>query len=172
MYISDGRVALRDFCFEDIERKVRWINDPENHRYLHYDLPLEVEKTIRWFQSRNPEKRLDCTIEFEGEPVGVIGLLEIDKVNRKAEYYITIGEHSCKQKGVATAASRLLLQYGFETLQLNKIYLNVDARNTAACALYGKIGMICEGVFAEDLFHNGAFIDRKRYAILRSAFMR
>lgn len=170
MYIAEGNVALRDFLLDDIERKIEWINDSNNHQYLHYDLPLEYEKTLRWFHARNTDKRLDCIIEFDGIPVGLIGLLEIDNINKKAEYYITVGCHKYKHKGIATIASQLILKYAFETLMLNKVYLNVDSENAAACALYEKIGMVCEGEFIEDLWHNGRFINRKRYAILCSDF--
>lgn len=172
MYVNDGAVALRDFTVEDIEWKVAWINDPLNHQYLHYDLPLEYKKTLEWFHGRNMEKRLDCTIEYNGIPVGLIGLLNIDRANKKAEYYITIGCHEYKHKGIATTASRLILSYAFETLKLNKVYLNVDAKNTVACALYEKIGMVCEGEFLEDLWVRGEFIDRKRYAVLRSLYIK
>lgn len=171
MYISEGDVSLRDFSVEDIELKIKWINDPKNNRYLHYDLPMEYDKTIAWFHGRNLEKRLDCTIQYQGVPVGLIGLLNIDHVSQKAEYYITIGCHEYKHKGIATSASRLILQYAFEVLKLNKVYLNVDAENTAACALYEKLGMVCEGVFHEDLWHRGKLIDRKRYAILKSTYL-
>ena len=171
MYISDGKVSVRLFCRDDIALKVQWINDPSNHQYLHYDLPLEYDKTLQWFEGRNLAARLDCTIEYDGVPVGLIGLLAIDRVNRKAEYYITIGSHEYKGKGIATTASRLILKYAFEQLKLNKVYLNVDAENRAACALYEKLGMTCEGEFAEDLWHNGRFIDRKRYAVLCSAYV-
>lgn len=170
MYISEGDIAVREFREEDIALKVEWINDPHNNQYLHYDLPLEYPKTLDWFHGRNTEKRVDCTIEYQGVPVGLIGLLNIDRSNRKVELYITLGCHEYKQRGIATTASRLMLAYAFDVLDMNKVYLNVDADNRAACRLYEKIGMVCEGVFAEDLWHRGRFIDRKRYAILRSAY--
>ena len=170
MYICKGAVALRDFCLCDIDLKLKWINDPENHKFLHYNIPLEYEKTLNWFNGRDLDRRLDCIIEFGNAPVGLIGLLEIDKINRKAEYYITIGDHRFKRKGIATMASELILQVGFEVLGLNKIYLNVDAENVGACALYEKIGMTCEGYFIEDLWHNGKLVDRKRYSMLRATY--
>lgn len=172
MYVNDGMVALREFKVEDIELKVSWINDPENNRYLHYDLPLEYEKTKQWFYHRDLSKRLDCVIEYDGVPVGLIGLLNLDAVNQKAEYYITMGSHAYKRKGIATTASHLILRYAFDTLKLNKVYLNVDSGNTAACALYEKIGMRCEGEFLEDLWHRDEFVDRKRYAVLRSQYLK
>ena len=41
-------VTIRRFERADIPRKAAWINNPENNRYLHYDLPLEIGKTERW----------------------------------------------------------------------------------------------------------------------------
>lgn len=135
---KNGLVALRDFTLEDIPLKIDWINNPENNRYLHYDLPLEYEKTKNWFLRKNNDVRMDCVIEYEHRPVGVIGLLNIDCVNRKAEFYITIGSIPHKRKGVASAATRLLLDYAFFELNLNKVYLNVDADNAAACCFCEK----------------------------------
>lgn len=160
-------VSLRDFTEEDIALKVQWINDPNNNRYLHYDLPLTYDKTLRWFQEKDNTHRVDCTIEYDQKPVGVIGLLAIDSENQKAEYYITIGDTSFQGKGIATKATMLLLEHAFTDLNLNKVYLTVDADNEKACGLYERVGMSCEGIFREDLSRNRQFIDRKRYAILK-----
>lgn len=163
--INNQEITLRTFNKGDIDKKIEWINDPSNNKFLHYDLPLEYDKTLNWFENKNNDKRLDLVIEFNGVPVGLIGLLDIDKKNQKAEFYITIGEHSYKSKGIGTKATRLLLQYAFGEMNLQKVYLNVDSENIFAIKLYEKIGFSCEGVFVKDLFHNGKFINRKRYAI-------
>ena len=42
---------------------------------------------------------------------------------QKSEIYITIGEHELKGKGIAKEATKLLLNYAFDTLDLNKVYL-------------------------------------------------
>ena len=110
-------------------------------------------------------------IEDQGIPVGLLGLLAIDKVSQKAEFYISMGETAYKRKGIAMAATRLILEHAFSELQLNKVYLNVDAENLAACALYEKSGFHCEGYFHEDMLHHGRLIDRKRYAMLKKDFV-
>lgn len=170
MYINEDNISLRDFLADDIELKVQWINDPRNNQFLHYDLPLVFDKTLKWFHGRNMKRRLDCTIEYGGIPVGLIGLLEIDSIHKKAEYYICIGENKYKGKGIARSATRMLIEYAFNELGLNKVYLNVDADNVIACRLYEKCGFTCEGYFKKDMFHRGDFIDRKRYAILAESW--
>lgn len=165
-------ISLKKFTAADISNKVRWINDESNNMYLHYELPLEIEKTQRWFESiKNRADRYDAVIEADGVSIGVIGLLNIDVVNLKAEYYITLGEASYKRKGISYIASQQLLKYAFEILKLNKVYLNVDADNVAACNLYEKLGFRCEGVFKEDILHREKLIDRKRYAILKKEWI-
>lgn len=163
-------VVLRNFEEKDIPLKVEWINNPENNKFLHYDLPMKVDKTIKWFREKDNSKRLDCMIEYNGISVGVIGLLQIDKINSKAEYYITIGDTSFKGKGIATKATKAILDYGFNVLKLHKIYLTVDSRNEIAIKLYEKSGFKLEGYFVDDLFcdRNLEFIDRERYAILKN----
>lgn len=160
-------ISLRDFTEDDVRQKVEWVNDPENNQYLHYDIPIEYEKTLHWFRQKDNEHRVDCIIEFDGKPVGIIGLLAIDTQNRKAEYYITVGNTAYQRKGIATKATMLILEYAFTDLELNKVYLTVDANNEKACGLYERVGMVCEGFFREDLLHCGKLIDRKRYAFLK-----
>lgn len=162
-------VILRLFEKNDIEAKVDWINNPENNRFLHYELPARVDKTQKWFEEKDNNKRIDCTIIYNDTAVGVIGLLSIDRVNSKAEYYITVGERLFKNKGIATKATKAIVNYGFKELGLHKIYLTVDAENEAAIKLYEKTGFIREGLFVDDLYNTreSRFIDRVRYAIVR-----
>ena len=91
MYQFDD-VKLRKFTFEDIPRKIEWINNPENNQYLHYDLPLEYEKTVAWYErTKDRTDRFDAVIEYCGEPVGLTGLTNIDFKNSKAEDYRIVG---------------------------------------------------------------------------------
>ena len=167
------KVTIRKFERKDIPKKVEWINNPENNRYLHYDLPLEIDKTQKWFDSiQDRVDRYDAIIEVDGIPCGTIGLLSIDKKNSKAEYYIAMGETSLKGKGVSTQASKLILEYGFKDLGLNRIYLFTETENTAAQKLFEKVGFIKEGCFQGDIFSRGKFVDRFGYAIVRDKFLK
>ena len=160
-------ISIRKFTKDDIPNKVRWINNPENNQFLHYDLPLCIDKTEKWFASvKERRDRYDCVICVDNVPVGLIGLLNIDIKNKKAEFYISMGEVSYKKCGIGFAATRLILDYAFYELSLHKVYLNVDSDNIAACKLYEKAGFSLEGEFIDDLFTCKGFVNRKRYAIL------
>lgn len=162
------KVKIRRFEREDIPKKVEWINNSENNQFLHYDIPLSVVGTEKWFDShRGEENRYDAVIEADGMPVGTIGLINIDRKNNKAEYYIAMGEVAYKGRGVAKEASRLLLQYGFGELGLNRIYLFTETRNVAARKLFEKIGFVREGLIKQDLVSHGKYVDRIAYGLLR-----
>ena len=148
---SSDEITIRKFDKEDIENKIRWINNPENNKFLHYYLPLEYDRTLLWFEKNKENKnRYDAVIELNGKPVGIIGLLNIDYRNKKAEYYITIGETEYKGRGIAYKASKEILKYGFKELKLNKIYLYTETENIVAQKLFNKLGMEKEGLLKED----------------------
>ena len=165
------QVSLRKFEARDIPNKVKWINDPLNNTHLHYDLPLEVEKTQVWFEkNKDRTDRYDAVIEVDGVPVGLIGLLGIDMRNLKAEYYVCLGEQSAKGKGVASQASRLILEYAFGTLGLNKVYLYTEFENTGAQRLFERMGFDKEGLMKEDLIYNGRKVDRFFYGLTKQKY--
>lgn len=165
------QITIRKFNEADIPNKVKWINDPRNNGFLHYDIPLEEAKTLAWFK-KNKDRldRYDAVIEADGIPCGLIGLLSIDYKNCKAEYYISMGEHDYKGKGISTEASRLLLTYAFGALGLNRVYLYTEVENIPAQRLFEKIGFTKEGRACNDLFTRGEFVDRFLYGIHKEEF--
>ncbi|HLP59536.1 MAG TPA: GNAT family protein [Candidatus Deferrimicrobium sp.] len=169
------QIALRKFAEADIPNKVRWINDPEVNRYLHYDVPLTEEKTHAWYlQKKADAGRSDYVIEAIAEgkpiPVGLVGLLNIDSKNRKAEFYIAVGEKGHWGKGVAAAASTLFIRQCFRQYGLNKIYCFTETGNLSAQRLFEKLGFKKEGSLREDLIHNGQVLDRFAYGLLKREF--
>lgn len=162
------QVSIRRFEKCDIPRKVKWINDAENNAFLHYDIPICEEKTKAWFE-RNWDRgdRYDAVIEADGVPVGLIGLLSIDQKNRKAEYYISMGETAYKGRGIAKAATGLILRYAFESIGLNRVYLFTEVLNVQAQALFERVGFQREGYLRNDLVSHGRFVDRIAYGMLR-----
>lgn len=164
-------ITIRKFEREDIPNKVKWINDPANNQFLHYDLPIEISKTQRWFDNNvGRTDRYDAVIEADGMACGIIGLLGIDKRNSKAEYYVTMGEASLKGRGIATEASKIILEYAFKDLNLNKVFLYTETENIAAQKFFEHIGFKREGVIRQDLYSRERFVDRIMYGMLKNDF--
>src|SRR5699024_487489 len=82
----------------------------------------------------------------------------IDYIHRKAEFAIIIDPLQ-KGKGYALKATSLALDYAFRTLNLNKLYLYVDAINEKAIHIYNKTCFITETNLKDELFVNGTYHD-------------
>lgn len=170
--ISGHRIQLRLLRKGDIEDKVRWFNDPEVNKNLILDEELSLEKTIEWFErAQKDESRWDFVIEtFDKCPIGSIGFRKISKRNRSACVYIVIGEKEYWGKGIGKDALTVLLEWGFKTLGLNKVWSDVRSSNTASLAVLKKVGFKKEGLLREEEILSGQKIDVVRLGLLRSEF--
>lgn len=74
------------------------------------------------------------------EPVGTCRLKQIDLINRRAELGIFIGEKSCWNMGIGTEAIRLILDFGFNIINIRNIMLEVYSFNARAIKAYEKCG--------------------------------
>lgn len=69
--------------------------------------------------------------------------------------------------GHATEAARALLQWGFDTLDLNRVQAETDTRNVASARVLEKLGFVREGTLREDCVVNGEVSDSWVYGLLR-----
>lgn len=161
-----NNVTIRKFDIDDINNKIKWINNSENNEFLHYNLPLEYKKTLEWYlKNKGNKKRHDMIIEYNNIPVGVIGIINIK--DRKGEFYITLGESKFKRKGISFEATKQIIELAFKSFNIDKIWLCVDEDNLAARRLYEKVGFKQEGLLREDIFFKGKMINRCMYGILK-----
>ncbi len=171
--MNPSMVRVRRFEERDITYKVRWINDPEVNRYLHYDIPINEERTLVWYKRvLQDSSRVDFVIEVASDgderiPVGLLGLLNIDLKMMKAEFYIMVGDKNYWGKGVATIGAKKFISYAFQRFPLHRIYLFTEKDNVAARRLFERLGFKCEGLLRQDVFHMGNKIDRYVYGLLR-----
>ena len=165
------QVTIRKFEQIDVPNKVKWINDNRNNQFLHYDIPLDLEKTYWWYlKNQTLMNRYDAVIEYEGIPVGEIGLVNLQE--GRAEYYVTIGEPEYKGRGVARKASDILLRYAFYELKLDEVYLYTEVDNIAAQHLFEKCGFYNQGIEYASALNRGKAVDRYYYVITAKEFMR
>ena len=101
------------------------------------------------------------------ELIGCVELREIDREHSQAELGFWIGQSAWGQ-GYASEAAQAAVRFGFERLDLNRIYAHHMLRNPAAAAVLRKAGMKQEGVLRERVKKWGVFEHVALYAVLRS----
>ncbi|MDD2694710.1 MAG: GNAT family protein [Anaerolineales bacterium] len=172
--IYGERVRLRAIEREDLPLFTAWLNDPEVHAYLDLIFPFSLAEEERWFENMlsSPPAEHPLVIEVsEGTawtPVGNCALGKIDWRNRSAAVGIFIGEKRYWNKGYGGDALRLLLRHGFETLNLNRVYLRVYETNLRGIRAYEKVGFVHEGRFREAEFRGGKALNVLYMSVLRS----
>ena len=169
-------VYLRDLTFDDVKDRYNWSLDKEVTAYLNVPdkyPPFTKEETKQWIEqciNKSNGYEQKAIITEDGFHVGWIDLKNFDKANHQAEVGIAIGNKDYWRKGYGKAAMLKMLSYGFNNLDLNKIWLRVDIDNSKAIASYTSIGFKEEGIMRQDRYRQGIYIDRLRMSILKSEF--
>ena len=172
--IYGKRIRLRGVERSDVPKFYEWINDPEVNEGLDVHLPMSMQDEEQWFEqsAQRAQAEKPMAIEMcEGNDWKLIGncrFFHLEWTNRAAELGITIGDKSVWNQGYGTETMQLLLQHGFETLNLNRIYLRVYSTNPRAIHVYEKAGFVLEGTFREDAYKHGKYIDVHIMSVLRS----
>lgn len=131
-----------------------------------------IENIIEFIESSwNNKKNIHLAISNEkDEYIGTISLKNIDYINRNAEYAIILRKEFWGQN-VANIATDEILKYGFNKLNLKKIYLDVASINARAINFYEKYGFKKEGVFFKHIFIDGAYSDLIWYSIFSEDYV-
>lgn len=109
------------------------------------------------------EPKQNFGITYNNELCGVIGvILQKDVYRKSGEIGYWIGEPYWG-KGIATKAVELITTYGFDKLQLHRIYAGVFDYNTASIKVLEKNGFQPEGIFKNAIFKNEKLYDEHRF---------
>lgn len=166
------RIYLSPRSIEDAEKYTEWLNDFETTDYLGKSqriMTLEAEK-------KHLEEIPNGDIVFaiidsnNDELIGGLGLHSINHFKRTATLGIFIGNKDYREKGYGTEAIRLLLDYGFNYLNLKNINLELMAFNERALACYKKCGFKECGRRRQCEFVDGKYYDRISMDILDEEF--
>lgn len=102
----------------------------------------ETESHAEPIHPHDGRNEKNCQADTEGvcREIGSVYLRDIDREAGEAEYGIFIGESEALGRGYGTQAAKLMLDYGFETLGLKKIFLRLLEDNAKALRSYEKAG--------------------------------
>lgn len=177
--IYGERIRFRHAEPADVPCFVSWINDPEVRHGIALYLPFSLQEEQHWLEDnskRPPEERVLCiearqTGTKSGPEswklIGSSAFFDIEWRNRSSEFGIMIGEKDYWNRGYGTEAVRLLLRHGFETLNLNRVFLRVFEDNPRAIRAYEKCGFVHEGRQRQAEWRENHYIDVLVMSILR-----
>jgi len=171
--IVGDRIYLSPICIEDAEKYVDWFCDFKTTDGINKSgsiMTIEAERN--WIQ-----KTLEnCDLQFAivdletDELIGNCGFPMLNNKDRTAEVGIFIGAENNRGKGYGSEALKLLLDFGFNYLNMHSIMLKVMSFNERAIACYKKVGFKEAGRLRESYFLNGKYYDSISMDILEDEF--
>ncbi len=171
--IETERLILRNIDLKDRNTFLEYRNDPIVAKYQSWEpnlsrkhisdfiKELQIRKIgepgnwnqIVWILKKNMVHIGDCA-------------LKVQEDNMQAELGFTLSRNY-QGKGYAFEATRALINYAFEELNLHRVFSITDCKNASAIKLLKNLGMRQEGHYIENIFFKGAWGDEYQFAILQ-----
>ncbi len=132
-------------------------------------ITLEAEKN--WIANLSTQDVRTAIVDLKTERLlGNAGLHFINHINCTAEFGIFIGDAEFRSKGYGTEATKLILDFGFNVLNLHNIMLKVYAYNQGGIGCYQKVGFKEIGRRREAKIIAGTMYDEVFMDILATEF--
>lgn len=173
MALTGPRVALRAVEESDLEPLRAWRNEPRFRRYFREHREISAVMQRRWFDAvvlKDPNTRMFAVVRAEdGALLGAAGVCWIDWRNRSGDFSIYLGADGLYiDEDYAPDAGRLLLDYAFEELGLNRVWAEIYDHDAPKRALLPALGFTLEGRHRQTTWIEGAFADSLFYSVLAS----
>jgi RimJ/RimL family protein N-acetyltransferase len=172
IFLDGSTTYLRALELEDTDFFWSWFSDREVVKYSLgiWLFPFSKDETHSWLADVIHDKQvlsLGIVEKSTSHLIGYAGITSISKLHRSGEYYLFIGDKNCWGKGYGTEVTRLIVNYGFLSLNLHRIMLTVSEPNIGAVKAYTKAGFRTEGVMRQSCFRDGHYHDKLIMSVLR-----
>ncbi len=174
--IETERLILRRFEYSDNETILKnWIAD-EKIQSLYsepvYTTTEEVKELLDKYicsYKKDDYYRWAIIEKDTEECIGQIAYFLVDSKNRFAEIEYCIGaDFQCK--GYATEATKAVIAYGFDKINLHKVQICTKTINAPSKRVIEKCGFTYEGTLRDYFYMNGTYVGRLFFSMLKSEY--
>ena len=156
-------VTLRALEKEDLPSLKEWRNSLHVRKSTREYKLLNMINQKNWFESihqSNPPKDIMFGIlNRRKKLIGVTGLTYIDWKNRNSEISIYLSTINWQTKPEAKEVINLVMEYGFEELNLNRLYVEIFSLMKENIKLFTKMKFIKEGQLREKVWRQNKWWD-------------
>jgi RimJ/RimL family protein N-acetyltransferase len=177
MNIKEITYTLRLLEEDDLttDHVMAMLNDPEVNQFLARSLPVSKSDERNWISSVNSSQSEVVYGIFVNENekeilIGTCGIHKIDWISRKAEAGIAIFHKKYWEQRIGTSVVRDMLDFAFNTLNLERIYTSALSFNVRSIAMQKRIGFKEEGIRRNSFYKNGEMHDEIMLGLLREEY--
>ncbi len=168
--------GLRAVEIEDLKLMRDWRNIPSFRQNFREFKELNMKNQNDWFDYVSSSKNdfmFIITRLYDNKPVGVCGLTYINQIIKSADFSFYIGhkELYIDDKGLAFDSANLLINYGFKTLNLNKIWMELYEFDDKKINFFtNKFNFKIDGKLRQNCFHDGKYYDSLMLSLIKSEY--
>jgi len=166
-------ISLRQLEEKDAPLIFEWVKDPDINQHFRFDSDAMTIDSVLGFIHKSQdisENAHFAIVDDTDEYMGTVSLKNIDKLTKTAEYAIAIRKKA-QRKGYGRKSSLMLLDYAFNTIDLNRVYLNVMSNNVDAINLYENLGFTLEGELKDHIMVKDKLHSLQLYRIMKDEYV-
>tara|TARA_Y100000034_G_C6845447_1_gene382952 strand:- start:562 stop:1125 length:564 start_codon:yes stop_codon:yes gene_type:complete len=174
--ISNDHVGIRAMEKEDLPLVQKWRNTPNFRKFFREYRELSMVHKASWFDNMIKDDRF-CMFMIEdindsnSIPIGVAGLTYIDWVNRHADVHFYIAKNGVWiDNFYAPKAIELVLDYGFNSLNMNKLWAEVYEIDLKKLEFYKLLGFKIDASLRDHYFFKGKYITSHILSLLKKEY--
>ena len=174
--IETARLILRRFSYADDEAMLKyWIADEKIQSmyaepvYTTKEAVKELLDTYIGSYEKKDYYRWAVILKETRECIGQIAYFLVDSKNHFAEIEYCIGS-AFQRRGYATEATKAVIRFGFEQMNLHKVQISTKEINAASKRVIEKCGFTYEGTLRDYFYINGSYMGRLYFSILQNEF--
>jgi len=173
--LESERLIYREINSEDVEEIFKIYSDPEVAKYDWFtpintkDDALSIINCYKKEFENKEEITWGVTRKDDNKIIGYcnLGSFDDDSIRSEIGYGFNRKEWN---KGYATETIKVLVKFGFEVMNFNRIEATVTLGNDASIKALKKASFIQEGIFRERTIMKGEFVDDVILAILNKDY--
>ena len=171
--LRGDRIQLRAIEREDLPKLRDWRNLPEFRRHFREFRELNMLNQEQWF-TRISASANDFMFMIERTSdhvaIGVCGLVYVHWIIRSADISLYIGEDEIYidgPGGYAEDAAKTLVRYGFDNLNLHKVWTELYSFDDPKVALFTRLGFARDAVLRDNAYEDGRYHDSYIYSLIK-----
>jgi ribosomal-protein-alanine N-acetyltransferase len=173
LFLKGVSIGLRRLNNSDIDGNYdNWLNNQEITKFnSHGRFPISKENLFEYVKNayNNKNALILAVVHIESNlHIGNISLQNINWVDRNAEIAFLLGEKKFWGKGIMLEAGTLLINHGFKSLNLHRLYCGTSSENIGMQKLAIKLGMQQEGMRIDAIFKDGKYFDIIEFGLIKT----
>ena len=175
-FIQGDIIDLVSLNSEHVNLYVKWENTPSVRIYSRNIIPHTIEDMKKFFEPS--ERGLKKEISFEvwhkkdEKPIGFGEVADIDWYGQKAYLGLIIGVPEYWGQNIGEEATKLIVEYAFNELNLYKLDAHINSANTGSWRCAEKNGFIREATLKRDSYVNGKYFDTYKYSLFKDDWVK